>query len=58
MSQKFILNIVIILTILIIIAFFTLIYGMYLKISTSSQNIENSPVYYSLKLKEMEGGIV
>ena len=27
---------------------------MYLKISTSSQNIENSPVYYSLKLKEDE----
>ena len=27
---------------------------MYLKISTSTQNIENSAVYYSLELKEDE----
>ena len=47
-------SIVIILGILIIIAFLSLIYGMYLKISTSSNNLINAPYIFSTKLNNNE----
>jgi hypothetical protein len=54
MSKNVIQNIVIILGILIIIAFLTLIYGMYSKISNSSKNLNNSSLIFSANLTENE----
>ena len=54
MSKKFILGIVIGLGLLIIIAFLTLIYGMYLKISTKDNNFSKSEINFSSKLKDSE----
>ncbi len=39
---------------LIIIAFLTLIYGMYLKISTKDNNFSKSEINFSAKLKDSE----
>ena len=54
MSKNIIQSIVIILAILIFIAFLALIYGMYLKISIPSYNLEKSSYIYSLKLDKNE----
>ena len=54
MSKKIILSVVIILAILIIITFFTLIYGMYLKISTKDINLSNSELVFSVNLDDNE----
>jgi len=40
--------------VLIILAFLALIYGMYLKISTSTKNISNLPIIFSTKLGNNE----
>ena len=54
MSKKILQLVVISLGILIILAFLTLIYGMYLKISTSSNDIVNLYNFNSLELKNDE----
>ena len=54
MSKNFIQFVVIILGVLIIIAFLAIIYGMYLKISTSSNNLMNTPYIFSAKLNNNE----
>jgi len=54
MSKNFIQFVVIILGALIIIAFLAIIYGMYLKISTSSHNLTNTPYIFSAKLNNNE----
>ena len=54
MSKNFIQFVVIILGVLIIIAFLAIIYGMYLKISTSSSNLINTPNIFSAKLNNNE----
>ena len=54
MSKKFILGLVIGLGLLIIIAFLTLIYGMYLKISTKDNNFPKSEINFSANLKDSE----
>tara|TARA_Y100000741_G_C17990964_1_gene452016 strand:- start:191 stop:478 length:288 start_codon:yes stop_codon:yes gene_type:complete len=54
MSKKIILSIVITLGILIIIAFLTLIYGMYLKISTKDIKLSNSTFVFSANLEDNE----
>ena len=54
MSKKVIQFVVIFLGILIILAFLALIYGMYLKISTSSAYSKLEPYIYSLNLKNDE----
>ena len=54
MSKKFIQFVVIILGVFIIIAFLAIIYGMYLKISTSSNNLINTPNIFSAKLNNNE----
>ena len=54
MSKTFIQFVVIILGAFIIIAFLTIIYGMYLKISTSSSNLINVPNIFSAKLNNNE----
>lgn len=46
--------VVIILGVLIILAFLAIIYGMYLKISTSSKNFTNIPQIFSAKLNNSE----
>ena len=46
--------VVIILGVLIILAFLAIIYGMYLKISTSSNNLINTPNIFSAKLNNNE----
>lgn len=46
--------VVIILGVLIILAFLAIIYGMYLKISTSSKNSINIPQIFSAKLNNSE----
>ena len=46
--------VVIILGVLIILAFLAIIYGMYLKISTSSNNFTNIPQIFSAKLNNSE----
>ena len=50
MSKNIIQSIVIILGILIIIAFLALIYGMYLKISTTGTNLLDSAIIFSSQL--------
>ena len=54
MSKKIISSIVLILGLLIIIAFLALLYGMYLKISTNGQNINDSSVIFSSNLAKDE----
>jgi len=54
MSKNFIQFVVIILGALIIVAFLAVIYGMYLKISTSSNNLINTPRIFSAKLNYNE----
>ena len=54
MSKNLIQFVVIILGIFIIIAFLAIIYGMYLKISTSSNNFINTPHIFSTKLNNNE----
>jgi len=54
MSKTFIQFVVIILGVFIIIAFLAIIYGMYLKISTSSSNLINTPNIFSAKLNNNE----
>ena len=54
MSKNFIQSIVIILGAFIIIAFLAIIYGMYLKISISSNNLINIPQIFSTKLNNNE----
>ena len=54
MSKKLIQYIVIILGIFIFMAFLTLIYGIYLKISISSKNSINTPYIFSLELNNNE----
>ena len=54
MFKKTVQYIVVFLGILIIFAFFALIYGMYLKISTNSENMILNPENISLNLKKEE----
>ena len=54
MSKNIIQSIVIILGILIIFAFLALIYGMYLKISTTGKNSLDSPIIFSSQLSNDE----
>tara|TARA_Y100000590_G_C15190539_1_gene814810 strand:- start:113 stop:400 length:288 start_codon:yes stop_codon:yes gene_type:complete len=54
MSNKILKIIVIILTVLIIISFIALVYGMYIKISTSSEKMPLDQKSISLKLKNNE----
>ena len=54
MSKNFIQFVVIILGVFIIIAFLAIIYGMYLKISKSSNNLINIPYIFSTKLNNNE----
>jgi len=54
MSKNVIQNIVIIMGILIILAFLAIIYGMYLKISTSDTNLTKSVTIYSNILMQDE----
>ena len=54
MPKNLIQFIVIILGIFIIIAFLAIIYGMYLKISTSSNNFIDTPHIFSTKLNNNE----
>tara|TARA_B100000315_G_scaffold27887_1_gene23793 strand:- start:118 stop:405 length:288 start_codon:yes stop_codon:yes gene_type:complete len=54
MLKKTLQYIVVFLGILIIFAFFALIYGMYLKISTNSENMILNPENISLNLKKEE----
>ena len=54
MLKKTLQYIVVFLGILIIFAFFALIYGMYLKISTNSENMIINPENISLNLKKEE----
>ena len=54
MSKNLIQFVVIILGVFIIIAFLAIIYGMYLKISTSSNNLINTPYIFSTKLNNNE----
>ena len=54
MSKNFIQFVVIILGALIIVAFLAVIYGMYLKISTPSNNLINTPRIFSAKLNNNE----
>ena len=54
MSKIIIQSIVIILGILIILAFLAIIYGMYLKISTTGNNLLNSPIIFSSQLDDNE----
>ena len=54
MSKKFIQFVVIILGVFIIIAFLAIIYGMYLKISKSSNNLINTSYIFSTKLNNNE----
>ena len=54
MSKKIIQFVVIILGVFIIIAFLAIIYGMYLKISTSSNNFIDTPHIFSTKLNNNE----
>lgn len=54
MSKNFIQFVVIILGVFIIIAFLAIIYGMYLKISKSSNNLINIPYIFSTKLNDNE----
>ena len=54
MSKKILQFIVIFLAILIIICFAFLIYGMYLKISTSSEKFSNKTNVFSIELPENE----
>ena len=54
MSKNFIQFVVIILGVFIIIAFLAIIYGMYLKISKSSNNLINTPYIISTKLNNNE----
>ena len=54
MFKKTVQYIVVFLGILIIFAFFALIYGMYLKISTNSKNMILDPKNISLNLKNEE----
>ena len=54
MSKNFIQLVVIILGVFIIIAFLAIIYGMYLKISKSSNNLINTPYIFSTKLNNNE----
>ena len=54
MSKNIIQSIVIILGILIILAFLALIYGMYLKISTTGTNLLDSTIIFSSQLDSDE----
>ena len=54
MSKNIIQSIVIILGILIIFAFLALIYGMYLKISTTGKNLLDSAIIFSSQLSDNE----
>ena len=54
MSKNVIQTIVIVLGVLIIIAFLALIYGMYLKISISDQNLTKLPIIFSFQLDNDE----
>ena len=54
MSKNFVQFVVIILGVFIIIAFLAIIYGMYLKISTSSNNLINTTNIFSAKLNNNE----
>ena len=54
MSKKFIQFVVIILGVFIILAFLAIIYGMYLKISKSSNNLINTSYIFSTKLNNNE----
>ena len=54
MSKTFIQFVVIILGVFIIIAFLAIIYGMYLKISKSSNNLINTSYIFSTKLNNNE----
>ena len=54
MSKNFIQFVVIILGVFIILAFLAIIYGMYLKISKSSNNLINTPYIFSTKLNNNE----
>ena len=54
MSKNFIQFVVIILGAFIIIAFLAIIYGMYLKISTSSNNLIDPSYIFSAKLNKNE----
>ena len=54
MSKNIIKSIVIILGILIILAFLALIYGMYLKISTTGTNLLDSTIIFSFQLDDDE----
>ncbi|MBP37302.1 MAG: hypothetical protein CMI83_02025 [Candidatus Pelagibacter sp.] len=54
MSKNFIQFVVIILGVFIIIAFLAIIYGMYLKISKSSNNLINTSYIFSTKLNNNE----
>ena len=54
MSKKIIQSIVVILSILILMAFLAVIYGMYSKISISEKKISNIEVDFSINLKTDE----
>ena len=54
MSKKIIQSIVVILSILILMAFLAVIYGMYSKISISEKKISNIKVDFSINLKTDE----
>ena len=54
MSKKIIQGFVIFLSILIVICFLAVIYGMYLKISIPSKNLVNSTIIFSSKLTDGE----
>ena len=54
MSKNFIQFVVIILGVFIILAFLAIIYGMYLKISKSSNNLIDTPYIFSTKLNNNE----
>jgi|TARA_B100000745_G_scaffold32318_1_gene20234 hypothetical protein len=54
MSKNFIQFVVIILGVFIILAFLAIIYGMYLKISKSSNNLINTSYIFSTKLNNNE----
>ena len=54
MSKNIIQSIVIILGILIIFAFLALIYGMYLKISTTGKNLLDTAIIFSSQLSNNE----
>ena len=52
MSQKVLQYVVIFLAILIIICFFALVYGFYIKIAEKQTNLDMKNIYYNLELED------